>query len=64
MHADIALPNAASVRLHESFGFAPVGVYSQVGYKLGEWLDVGWWQLRLAPAVADPAEPRGWQPGG
>jgi len=63
VHAGIALPNAASVGLHESFGFEPVGVFSQVGYKRGEWHDVGWWQLRLAPAAAEPAEPRGWQAG-
>lgn len=38
----VALPNAASVALHESLGFEPVGVYRNVGYKLGDWRDVGW----------------------
>jgi phosphinothricin acetyltransferase len=46
--AGITLPNAASVGLHESLGFTPVGVYRAVGYKLGAWRDVGWWQLALA----------------
>ena len=46
-YAGIALPNPASVRLHESVGFRSVGVYQQVGYKLGAWHDVGWWQLAL-----------------
>ena len=50
--AGIALPNAASVALHESVGFEPVGVYRKVGYKLGAWHDVGWWQRALQPAPA------------
>lgn len=45
--AGIALPNAASVALHESMGFQPIGVYHEVGFKFGAWHDVGWWQRRL-----------------
>jgi L-amino acid N-acyltransferase YncA len=41
-YAGIALPNPASVGLHEAVGFRPVGVYREVGYKLGAWHDVGW----------------------
>jgi L-amino acid N-acyltransferase YncA len=52
--AGIALPNAASVGLHESVGFEPVGVYRHVGYKFGAWHDVGWWQLGLQPSAAEP----------
>lgn len=56
--AGITLPNEASVALHESCGFQPVGVYRNIGYKGGAWLDVSWWQLDLAPdAGAHPAEP-------
>ncbi len=47
--AGITLPNEASVAIHESFGFVPVGVYRQIGYKSGAWHNVGWWQLDLAP---------------
>jgi len=54
--AGIALPNAGSVGLHESVGFRPLGVYRNVGYKLGGWCDVGWWQLALQPVV-DPPQP-------
>jgi L-amino acid N-acyltransferase YncA len=57
-HAGITLPNAASVRLHESLGFRPVGVYRAVGYKLGAWRDVGWWQLELQERREEPAPPR------
>ena len=47
--AGIALPNAASVALHEAVGFAPLGTYRDVGFKLGAWHDVGWWQRTLQP---------------
>lgn len=58
--AGIALPNAASVALHEAMGMRPVGVYRHVGYKLGAWHDVGWWQgeLQPPPATAEPPTPR------
>jgi phosphinothricin acetyltransferase len=38
--AGITLPNEASVRLHRSFGFEPVGVYREVGHKFGRFWDV------------------------
>jgi L-amino acid N-acyltransferase YncA len=53
----IALPNAASVALHERLGFYHTGTYRQVGFKGGEWLDVGLWQKDLADRAAAPAEP-------
>lgn len=56
--AGITLPNAASVGLHEAFGFTVVGVYRDVGYKLGAWHDVAWYQADLRPIVPNPAEPR------
>ena len=58
--AGIALPNPASVGLHEALGFERVGVYREIGFKHGAWHDVGWWQLELAPAGdGPPAEPLG-----
>ena len=47
--AGIALPNAASVALHERSGFSKVAHFAEVGWKLGRWVDVGYWQIRLAP---------------
>lgn len=41
----IAIPNEASVALHESLGFQKVAHFPQVGRKFGQWLDVGYWQL-------------------
>ena len=48
--AGIALPNEASVRIHESFGFRKVAQLEQVGFKFGRWIDVGYWQRILGPA--------------
>lgn len=47
----IALPNAASIGLHESFGFTKVANFKDVGFKLGKWWDVGYWQLQLQKPV-------------
>ena len=57
-YAGITLPNAASVGLHESLGFRAVGVFHDVGYKLGRWHDVGWWERPLGERVAHPDPPR------
>jgi phosphinothricin acetyltransferase len=54
----ITVPNEASVRLHESLGFARAGTYEKVGFKLGEWRSVGLWQCPLAPMAERPEEPR------
>ena len=56
-YAGIAIPNPGSVGLHESMGFTPVGVYRGVGFKLGAWLDVGWWHLALVPLPSAPEAP-------
>lgn len=45
--AGIALPNPASIGLHEAMGFTPVGIYREVGWKMGARRDVGWWQRVL-----------------
>jgi phosphinothricin acetyltransferase len=43
----VALPNAASVALHEALGFTKVAHFKEVGFKLGRWIDVAYWQLAL-----------------
>jgi len=54
----IALPNPASVGLHERMGFERAAVLRAVGYKHGRWHDVGWWQLALGQHVPAPEPPR------
>lgn len=58
MHAvmgGIALPNPASVALHEKLGFEKVAHFREVGFKFDRRIDVGYWQLLLAEP--DPGEP-------
>lgn len=45
--ACIAVPNAASEKLHEQFGFRKVAHFTEVGFKFNRWLDVGYWQKQL-----------------
>lgn len=60
-YAGIALPNAASIRLHESMGFERVGTFPRVGYKNGRWHDTAWWWRPLTePGAMPPPEPLGW----
>lgn len=56
-YAGIALPNAASVALHESVGFKPIGIYANVGFRQGAWRDVGWWGREIAPHMPRPDDP-------
>jgi len=56
-YAGITLPNEASVALHEALGFRLLATYRSVGYKLGAWRDVGWWELGLGQGSA-PEAPR------
>lgn len=43
----IALPNPASIALHEKLGFVHIGHFREVGWKFGRWVDVGYWELVL-----------------
>ena len=57
VYAGIALPNPASVALHESIGMRRIGVYESVGYKFGAWHDVAWYGIRIADPPTPPDEP-------
>jgi phosphinothricin acetyltransferase len=57
-YAGILIPNPPSQAFHEALGFRPVGVYHKIGFKLGAWRDVGWWELDLQPEFNAPDEPR------
>ncbi len=48
--ATVALPNDASIALHEKFGLEKVAHYPQVGFKFDRWVDIGVWQGRLPTA--------------
>ena len=55
--AGIALPNDASVRLHEAFGLEQVAQLRRVGWKFGQWHDVGYWEGDLGAHSDDPPTP-------
>jgi phosphinothricin acetyltransferase len=52
----IALPNPASVRLHERLGFVHTGTVPRAGRKFDRWHDVGFWHLPLQPVDHTPRE--------
>ena len=56
-YAGITLPNAASVGFHEALEFTRVGVYRNIGYKLGAWHDVLWLERAIGSHPVDPALP-------
>lgn len=57
--AGVAVPNPGSEGLFTSLGFERAASYRAVGYKLGAWHDVDWFQLRLRePEVPPPELPR------
>jgi phosphinothricin acetyltransferase len=56
-YGGIALPNAASIALHEAVGFKRIGANPEAGYKLGRWHDLGWWAFQLNAGESEPAPP-------
>ena len=56
--AILSLPNEHSIGLHEATGFRRQGVYREVGYKNGRWIDVGFWQCQLNRSTTPPTEPK------
>jgi RimJ/RimL family protein N-acetyltransferase len=57
VYAVINLPNDKSVALHERMGFTYFATYEKVGYKLGQWKNVGWWRLQLNEFINEPPAP-------
>lgn len=57
VYAGVALPNPASVGLFQAMGFGEIGVYRNVGYKLGAWRDVEWLHKQLQEYGSVPETP-------
>ena len=55
--AGITSPNPKSEGFHESFGFMPIGAFHNVGYKLGKWRDVKWFELTISDYPENPEIP-------
>src|SRR4030095_187624 len=56
-YAVITLPNDRSIAFHKKFGFEYLTTYKKIGYKLGQWHDVGWMQYEIIPHKEDPEDP-------
>ena len=56
-YAVITLPNDRSIAFHKKFGFEYLTTYKKIGYKLGQWHDVGWMQYEVNPHKEDPTDP-------
>lgn len=55
--AGITQPNAKSEAFHRSMGFESIGCYANVGFKLGAWHSVEWFQFTLQPHQPSPTKP-------
>ena len=56
-YAVITLPNDRSIAFHKKFGFDHLTIYKKIGYKLGQWHDVGWMQYEIEPHKIGPEDP-------
>ena len=56
VYAGVSTPNPKSEAFHTAFGFRNLGEFKNVGYKLGAWCGVTWYELPLAEYVDVPAE--------
>lgn len=56
VYALIALPNRASVALHDKMGFTQVGLHPKTGYKLGKWYDVAWYEKMIGERKNPPPD--------
>jgi phosphinothricin acetyltransferase len=54
--AIITIPNESSVAFHEQFGYRKCGEFLKVGYKLGQWQNVGWFELFLQDEAQSPKD--------
>lgn len=56
VYAGVSTPNEKSEAFHSAFGFRNLGEFKNVGYKLGQWRGVAWYEMPLAEYVTEPAE--------
>jgi len=56
--AGIGLPNTKSEEFHRAIGFKEIGIFRNIGYKLGSWHDTKWFQLQLSEHILNPPPPK------
>lgn len=58
VYAGVTQPNEKSDKLHEAVGFTQLGLFKNIGYKLGKWHDTKWYQLALRDHSENPVTPK------
>lgn len=58
VYAGVSTPNPKSEAFHNAYGFRCLGEFKNVGYKLGEWRGVAWYELPIAEYHTEPSEPK------
>ena len=58
VYAGVTLPNEKSEGFHLAQGFEVIGNFTKIGYKLGKWRDVRWYQLHLNAHAENPPLPK------
>ncbi len=58
VYTGVGLPNIKSESFHESMGFEQIGCFTKIGYKMGNWHDVKWYQKHLSEHISDPPTPK------
>jgi len=54
----LTMPNDKAIQMHEAVGFRRAGVYREISYKNGQWIDVGIFQRTLDEPATPPDEPK------
>ncbi len=57
VYAGITLPNDRSVAFHKGYGFSWLTDYNNIGYKMGKWNTVSWWQKQINEYLPEPSAP-------
>lgn len=57
IYAGILSSNVKSVEFHRALGFEEIGLFKNIGYKLGEWHSNLWMQYFLQEHIAEPSMP-------
>jgi phosphinothricin acetyltransferase len=58
VYAGVGLPNNKSEEFHKALGFSELGIFKNIGYKLGTWHDTKWFQLHLTDHIKNPPAPK------
>jgi len=58
IYAGVLSTNAGSNKLHRSMGFSEIGLFKNIGYKLGEWHSNIWYELAIGSHTPEPATPK------